>query len=86
MPGQERLRRDDPGNLLESTRSKALRLLHKQPPLIIREPQALLSLQFPEYTDLLSKVFDDVLLLSVDPTCQGNQDESADSHRGKLAE
>ncbi|WP_341407991.1 hypothetical protein [Luteolibacter soli] len=53
---------------------------------LIAKPQAPLALQLPEHTNLLLEVFDDVLLLSVDPTSQANQDESSDPHRKSLAE
>src|SRR5687768_12320742 len=86
MPGQERLRRHDRGYLFEATQSKVLRLLSKPSPLIIAKPQALPALQFPEHTNLLLEVVNDILLLPVDPARQRNHHESSDPHRGSLAE
>jgi hypothetical protein len=69
MPGQESLRRNDRGNLLEPAQTEPLRLLGQASPLIIAEPHSLLALQLPEHTNVLLKVFDDVLLLPVLSNC-----------------
>ena len=86
MLGQESLRSKYLGNLLAPAQLKALRLPGEPLPLIIAKPRALLSLQFPENTNLLLKILDDVLLLPVDPACQGHQDEGANPNRRSLAE
>ena len=69
MLGQESLRRNDRGNLLEPAQTEPLRLLGQASPLIIAEPHSLLALQLPEHTNVLLKVFDDVLLLPVLSNC-----------------
>ena len=75
MPGQERFRCDDTGDFSQHFPAERLTLYREPPPLVIRE--AKLPPAKPSFEDsvLLEQISDSGLLLTLDPTGDGDDEE-----------
>ena len=69
MPVQKSLRRHNRGESLELIPTHPFGFGRQPAPLVVGEPRPSIQL-FPQDPDLLLKVFDDILLVTVDPSSE----------------
>ena len=83
MPIQQRARGDDSGDLFEPLQTDFLSLGGQSSALVVIEP-GLLAQLLPEELNLLLEVFDNVLLVAVDPAGQAKEEKLKFVHRGRV--
>jgi hypothetical protein len=80
MPSQQSLRRDNTGDLFELPKLDLLGLPGQSSPLFVAEAQALRSEVLPEHPHFLSQILNHLLLISVHPGSNANQNETNRVH------
>jgi hypothetical protein len=71
VPSQDRVRGDEGGYLTEQLTAQGLALRSQSAALIVGQPQSLVTELFSEDTILLLEILDGPLLVLVDPTGRG---------------
>ena len=75
VPGENRVGRDDSGDLLEDLSTEGLALYREPTAFIIGQPKSSATKLSLEDSVLLEQIVDDVLLVTVDPAGEGDQQE-----------
>ena len=83
MPAQKSLRRHNRGESLELIPTHPFGFGRQPAPLVVVEPRPSIQL-FPQDPDLLLKVFDDILLVTVDPSSETDEKQLERVHRAVI--